>query len=111
MSRGAILRAAPLLLIAAALASAADHSSSLEGTIFNAASGEPLRKTVVTLRPDNQGQPFPGATVVIAPEKGRPLVVTTKPSGGFTAGGLAPGNYRVWAFDEIENGHGTIPNT
>jgi protocatechuate 3,4-dioxygenase beta subunit len=53
---------------------------------------------------DDQGQPFAGARVVIALEKGRSLVVPTDLSGRFTAGGLAPGNYRAWAFDEIENG-------
>jgi protocatechuate 3,4-dioxygenase beta subunit len=53
---------------------------------------------------DDKGQPFAGATVVIAADKGKAQTVRTDQSGRFAAGGLAPGEYRLWAFDDIEAG-------
>lgn len=53
---------------------------------------------------DDKGQPFAGATVVIAAEKAKAITVRTDQSGRFSAGGLAPGDYRLWAFDDIDAG-------
>jgi hypothetical protein len=52
----------------------------------------------------DQEKPEAGATVVVATATGEFLVATADASGGFEFSGLAPGDYRVYAWDEIERG-------
>jgi protocatechuate 3,4-dioxygenase beta subunit len=57
---------------------------------------------------DSAGQPAADVRVVILPEKtsdlSRPKSVMTDQNGQFSIGGLAPGEYRAYAFDDIESG-------
>jgi hypothetical protein len=78
------MRAALLFIIAVVLAGGGDNSSSLEGTIFNAASGEPLRKAVVTLRPAG-GERGPA----------RSHFATSDNAGHYLISGIEPGAYRL----------------
>lgn len=61
-------------------------------------------------------QPFPGATVAIVPDpphrSERRLFksTTTDQNGHFTLPGLAPGDYKVFAFEKIESGAYTSPD-
>jgi hypothetical protein len=61
------------------------------------------------------GQPFPGATVAIVPapphrgEKRLFKSTTTDQNGHFTLRGLAPGDYKVFAWEKIEPGAYTSP--
>lgn len=58
---------------------------------------------------DARGQPAPGATVVLAPEiehrLRRDLFRTTVADqyGRFTLQGIAPGDYKLFAWEEVEN--------
>lgn len=59
---------------------------------------------------DGDGQPVPGATVVLvpAPERRRRTDlfrdVTTDQYGRFLIEGVAPGEYKLFAFDDVESG-------
>jgi protocatechuate 3,4-dioxygenase beta subunit len=54
-----------------------------------------------------QGQPAPAARVVLLPEKpsdlSRPKTAVTDQDGRFSIGGLSPGEYRAYAFEEIDD--------
>lgn len=56
--------------------------ASIEGQVFNAATGEPLKKASVSIR---------------RPERGQPLFAMTDASGQFSLTGVEPGRYRMFA--------------
>ena len=57
---------------------------------------------------DEDGRPVASATVVLAPERRRRIDlfrnVTTDQYGRFLIQGIAPGKYRLFAFDDVESG-------
>jgi len=58
---------------------------------------------------DDDGKPAPGATVTLVPDPPRPAVARLYPTaktdeqGQFTLSSITPGNYRVYAWEEIGN--------
>jgi beta-lactamase regulating signal transducer with metallopeptidase domain/protocatechuate 3,4-dioxygenase beta subunit len=56
---------------------------------------------------DNDGKPAPGATVTLVPDPPRPAVARLYPTaktdeqGQFNLSGITPGNYRVYAWEQI----------
>jgi protocatechuate 3,4-dioxygenase beta subunit len=64
---------------------------------------------------NNEGEPFAGATVVLIPDASRRhlthlfKVATTDQAGRFSFRGIAPGNYQVIAWEDIEPGHWQVP--
>ncbi|MBI1787988.1 MAG: carboxypeptidase regulatory-like domain-containing protein [Acidobacteria bacterium] len=59
---------------------------------------------------DAKQQPAPGATVVLAPDADRRSqshlfkTVTTDQNGRYTIQGIAPGDYQLFAFEDVERG-------
>jgi hypothetical protein len=76
--------AASIFWCTLALAQAPDDSSSVEGTVVNAATGDPIRKVRVTLRPMGEGAD--------------PYGTTTDAKGHFLIDGVDAGRYRLSAF-------------
>ena len=72
----------------------------LEGRVFNAVTGEPLRKTERSELADS-------ATVTLVPtgsHRSRPFhkSITTDAAGHFTIRGIAPGSYKLFAWDKVD---------
>jgi hypothetical protein len=57
---------------------------------------------------DDRLQPVPGVKAVLVPDRNRERVelfkaVTTDPAGHFSMGGVAPGDYKLFAWEGLEN--------
>ncbi len=63
---------------------------------------------------EEDGKPVAGATVVLAPERRRRTdlfrSVTTDQYGRFFIEGIAPGEYQIFAFDDVESGAWSDPD-
>lgn len=71
----------------------AEDRCSVEGSVTNASTGEPLRKATVTLRrmPDSANSVGAGSAMLV----NAPLSATTDAGGRYTIGNIEPGRYRL----------------
>lgn len=78
-----------LLPVALAAQTKADDSCAISGQVSNAATGEPVRRALVSLRRIDMS---PGATTIQVTQ-----TVATDAAGQFAMAGIAPGKYRLGA--------------